>query len=72
MRTNLKVFRVKKNMSQDAIAEKIGCRRSTYSAIEKGNREGKQKFWNDLQKAFDIPDSDVWQLMKNENNESGE
>lgn len=66
MRTNLKVFRVKHNLTQDAMAEKIGCQRSTYSAIEKGVRNGKTGFWQGLQEAFEIPDSEVWLLTKNE------
>lgn len=63
-RTNLKLFRVKHKMSQEQIAEKIGCTRATYSSIESGKRTGRQAFWLDLQKAFDIPDADLWGLMK--------
>lgn len=66
MRLNLKVFRVGKNLTQDEIAEKIGCKRSTYSAVEKGARSGKQTFWQALQTAFEIPDSELWRLSKNE------
>lgn len=66
MRTNLKVFRVKRNLSQEQMADKIGCNRVTYSAIENGRRNGKQSFWVAFQKAFDIPDNEVWQLIKNE------
>lgn len=66
MRTNLKVLRVKHNLSQWEMADKIGVCRSTYSAIENGGRNGKQAFWQALQKAFNIPDADIWQLTKNE------
>ena len=66
MRTNLKVFRVKQNMTQDETAAKIGCSRSCYASIENGDREGRGTFWRDLQKAFDIPDSEMWALKKNE------
>lgn len=66
MRTNLKVFRVKHNLTQDAISEKIGVKRSTYSAVEKGVRNGKQSFWQLLQTAFEISDSEMWDLTKNE------
>lgn len=66
MRTNLKVFRVQNNLSQEEIAEKIGCKRATYAQIENGKRSGRQEFWENLQQAFAIPDSDVWRLMKNE------
>lgn len=62
-RTNLKVFRVKQKLSQAGMAEKIGCNRGTYAAIEKGSRNGRVGgFWNDLQKAF--PSADIGELMK--------
>lgn len=66
MRTNLKVFRVKHNLSQEEISEKIGCKRATYSAIECGKRNGQQNFWKKLQKAFSIPDAEMWDLMLDE------
>lgn len=66
MRTNLKVFRVKQNMSQEEIARKIGYTRAAYAAIEAGTREGKQAFWKSFQNAFKIPDSDMWEMMKDE------
>ena len=64
MRTNLKLFRVKMMLSQDEIAEKIGCTRATYSSIESGKRDGRLAFWNDLQKAFGISDADMWALLR--------
>lgn len=66
MRINLKVFRVQHNLTQDEIAEKIGCTRATYSAIENGIRDGRKSFWKALQYAFQIPDTEMWALQKNE------
>lgn len=66
MRTNLKVFRIQKHLTQDEIAEKIGCTRSTYSAIENGNRDGRKVFWRSLQRAFHIADADMWALQEND------
>lgn len=66
MRKNLKLFRVKNNLTQDEIAAKIGYTRGTYQAIEKGLRDGRKTFWNDLQRAFNIADADMWNLQKNE------
>lgn len=63
-RTNLKLFRVKLKMSQEEFANKIGYQRATYSAIESGKRSGRQQFWRDLQKAFNIPEAEMWELMK--------
>ena len=66
MRMNLKVFRIKKGLSQTEIAEKIGYSRATYTAIESGKRDGRQSFWIALQKAFNIPDAEMWSMKRNE------
>lgn len=66
MRTNLKVLRVKENLSQGEAAEKLGFTRATYSSIEGGTRAGSQKFWCKVQETFNVPDADMWPLMKNE------
>lgn len=66
MRTNLKIFRIKQHLSQFEISEKLGCSRATYAAIENGARCGRQSFWKELQKTFQLPDSDMWDLMKND------
>ena len=64
MRNGLYMFRHSMKLSQAQIAEKIGCNRATYAAIEKGTRNGRVTFWTDLQKAFDIPDEKIGGLMK--------
>lgn len=66
MRNGLYMFRHAHRLSQREIAEKIGCARATYSAIECGTRSCKMAFWSNLQKAFDIPDADIGGLMKND------
>lgn len=66
MRKSLKLFRVGLNLTQAEMAEKIGCGRAMYSYVENGKRAGRQMFWNSLQKAFDIPDEEMYGLMKNE------
>lgn len=63
-RTALKVFRVQHRLSQKEMSDKIGCNRATYSSIENGTRNGRQSFWQTLQNAFHIPDSEIWELMK--------
>lgn len=63
-RTNLKLFRVKMKLSQEEMAKKIGYTRATYSAIECGKRTGRQEFWRDFQRAFNIPDAELWGYMK--------
>lgn len=64
MRTNLKLFRVKHHLTQAEMAAKVGCIRCTYAAIENGTRAGRDVFWESLQKAFNIPDEDMWELKK--------
>lgn len=66
MRNNLHDFRVKKRLTQQEIAERIGCTRAGYAAIENGNRNGKHEFWINFQQAFQIPDADLWGYMKND------
>lgn len=63
-RMALKVFRVKQNMTQAQFAEKVGYSRSQYALIEQGNRKGTQDFWNKLQTAFNVPNSEMWSLTK--------
>lgn len=63
-RTNLKVLRVSKKMTQQQFADEIGVKRSTYSLIETGARSGKPSFWANVQNAFNVPDADMFKLMK--------
>ena len=65
-RTNLKLFRVAKNMSQAEFAKKIGYVRTTVADIEKGKREGRKTFWNALQREFSLDDETVQALQKND------
>lgn len=67
MRKKLRDFRYHNgDLTQAEMAEKIGCTRATYSAIESGTRDGRKTFWKDLQNAFDIPDAEMWALQQNE------
>lgn len=63
-RRNLKVFRIKQGLTQQAIADKLGVSRSIYSDIERGARNCSNTFLNKLQITFDIPDSEMWALTK--------
>lgn len=65
-RTNLKIFRIKHNLTQNNIAQKIGCGRDAYNAIENGMRNPSYEFIEKLQAAFDIPNADVWELLERE------
>lgn len=64
MRNGLYLFRHGLRLNQTQIAEKIGCSRATYSAIERGTRNGALTFWRKLQAAFGIPDEKIGALMR--------
>lgn len=66
MRRNLKAYREKRGMSQTDIANLLGITRASFSAIERGVREGKQIFWESLQRELDIPSEQMWDLMKDD------
>ena len=66
MRHELKVFRVKQNLKQEEIAEKLGVTKGTYSKIENGKSRGSQEFWEKLQEVFKLEDGKVWRLQKNQ------
>lgn len=66
MRTALKVFRVRNNMTQDDFAEKLGISRGCYSLIEQGKRNGTLEFWNKFYKTFNVPANEMWDLLKND------
>lgn len=64
MRTTLKLFRIGKHLTQKKIAGEIGVSRATYSFIERGIRSGNFEFWENLQKAFGVPDEEMYKLQK--------
>lgn len=71
-RRNLKVFRVRHGLTQCQMALKIGVSRSIYAEVEKGTRNCSQTFLEKLQKAFNIPDEDMWTLTKIYNDNESE
>ena len=64
MRTALKQFRIGQHMKQVEMAEKIGVSRAAYGYVENGKRSGNAEFWGNLQKAFNVPDEQMYKLMK--------
>ena len=64
MRNGLYMFRHSKRLSQQEMANAIGCSRATYSSIECGSRNGTMTFWNKLKAAFNIPDAEIGGLMR--------
>ena len=67
MRKNLKKLRTIDNtLTQGEMAERIGVSRNYYCFVESGRTNGSLKFWSDVQKAFNVPDSEMYPLMRNE------
>ena len=66
MRHELKIFRVRNNLTQQEMAAKTGVSVSTYNLIENGNRRGSQVFWLTLQKEFNLDGGFVWLLQSNQ------
>lgn len=64
MRTNLKVFRTARKLRQTDIAYELGVSRATYSFIERGVRSGSAEFWQKLQREYNVPDEQMYSLMK--------
>lgn len=64
MRSGLYMFRHRMRLSQAEMADKIGCNRATYAAIEIGKRDGRMTFWNNLKKAFNVSDAEIGGLMR--------
>ena len=62
-RHKLYMLRCEKKLTQQGMADKIGCHRATYQAIETGKQNGRVTFWNKLQRAFDLTDAQKGELM---------
>lgn len=63
-RKNLKLFRIEHDLTQQEMAQKCNIERSSYSLIECGLRDGRLNFWFTLQNVFNVPDSEMFSLMK--------
>ena len=62
MLTNLKILRVKHDLTQEEMAAKCGVTRSAYTRIENGKSKGSGRFWLSVQKQF--PNEDLNELSK--------
>ena len=63
-RHNLYMFRCEHKLTKRDMASKTGVSRTTYTNIESGKRDGSQAFWSTLQRVFNVPESDMFSLMK--------
>ena len=68
-RENLYLLRCKHKLTQAEFATKCGISCRGYQNIEWGNRSGTAEFWSALQRVFNIPDGEMYSLMKLEEKE---
>lgn len=64
IRMNLKIFRIRHNLTQSDMAQRVGYDRAAYSMIEAGARIPSLEFFMNLQEAFNVPDEEMWALTR--------
>lgn len=64
MRTELKVLRARKGVTQQEVAKRTGVSVTTFNLIENGSRRGSHEFWVRLQREFNLSDGEVWKLQQ--------
>lgn len=64
IRLNLKLFRIKNRLTQEEIANMVGITRTAYAFIENGDSDGRFDFWLTLQNKLNIPNEEMFSLMK--------
>jgi len=55
----LKVWRKYRGVTQEALAERAGCKKAFISKLETGRSEGGVKLWRDLARALDVDLDDL-------------
>ncbi|MBQ7925458.1 MAG: helix-turn-helix transcriptional regulator [Lachnospiraceae bacterium] len=60
MKTKIKEYRAKYDMTQDTLAEMVGARRETISRIEKGQYNPSLKLAMDIAKIFEVTVEEVF------------
>ena len=63
-RTNLKIFRIKHDLTQEEMAARLHVPKPTYVSIELGLRNGNSIFWDKFQKEFKVKNADMRDLQE--------
>lgn len=63
-RHNLYMLRCEHKLTQAEFAAKIGVSSRGYQNVEWGERDGTGEFWAAIQRVFNVPDADMYSLMK--------
>lgn len=61
-RYNLKMFRIKNDLTQQDMADKLEISKSHYVSIEQGTQDPSFKLLEQFAKVFEY--DDIWELMK--------
>jgi DNA-binding XRE family transcriptional regulator len=62
-RTNLKIFRIKQGMSQDAFAKEIGYTREHYRRVESGVYDYTLRFERAMRSRFNLTHDEFEKIM---------
>ena len=65
-RHNLYMFRCDRKLTKGKMAAITGVSRTTYANIESGKRDGSHEFWGNLKREFEVPNSEMYDLMTKE------
>lgn len=63
---SLKILRVRYDLTQEAMAQKLGMSRQAYAKIENGLSSGTISFWIKVQYVFNITSEEMWSLINDE------
>ena len=66
-RTELKLFRIRHDLSQEQIAEKLGFSRAHYAKFENGVQDTTLRFLEALQNAFGMTIAEAVKLAERDN-----
>lgn len=64
MRTELKVLRVRQNLTQREMAARLGITTANYCLIENGRSGGSRSTWDKLKRAFGLSASELIRLKE--------
>ena len=63
MRNTLIKYREIKGLPKRQTAIRIGTNAQTYAFLENNKRNGSITMWSKVQKVLDIPDSEMWRVI---------
>lgn len=63
-KSKLELYRLKKKVTQKELAEATHTTIIYISYIENGKRNGTVKFWKAVQDYLEIPDEEMWLIIK--------